>query len=29
MLNDKSLADVRFDVIEIFGDEINHVENAF
>ena len=29
MLNDKNLADVRFDVIEIFGDEINHVENAF
>ena len=29
MLNDKSLADVRFDVIEILGDEINHVENAF
>lgn len=29
MLNDKSLADVRFDVIEILGDKINHVENAF
>ena len=22
-------ADVRFDVIEILGDEINHIENAF
>lgn len=29
MLKNKSLADVRFDVIEILGDEINHVENAF
>ena len=29
MLNDKNLADVRFDVIEILGDEINHLENAF
>ena len=29
MLKNKTLADVRFDVIEILGDEINHVENAF
>ncbi|MBP3431325.1 MAG: YraN family protein [Clostridia bacterium] len=25
----KSEADVRFDIIEIVGDSINHVENAF
>lgn len=29
MLKNKTLADVRFDVIEILGDIINHVENAF
>ena len=29
MLKNKTLADVRFDVIEILGDGINHVENAF
>ena len=29
MLKNKTLADVTFDVIEILGDEINHVENAF
>lgn len=27
--NHKPYANVRFDVIEILGDEINHVENAF
>lgn len=29
MLHEKTLSDVRFDVIEILGDKINHVENAF
>ena len=29
MLKNKTLADVTFDVIEILGDEINHVEHAF
>lgn len=29
MLKNKTLSDVRFDVIEILGGEINHVENAF
>lgn len=29
MLKHKQFADCRFDVIEIVGDEINHVENAF
>ena len=29
MLKNKTLADVRFDVIEILGDEINLIENAF
>ena len=29
MLNKQTLNDVRFDVIEILDEEINHVENAF
>lgn len=29
MFNHKYENDVRFDVIEIIGDEINHIENAF
>ena len=29
MFAKKSLADVRFDVIEILDEQINHVENAF
>lgn len=29
MLNEKSLSDVRFDVVEVIDDKINHVENAF
>lgn len=29
MLKNKSESDVRFDVIEIVDDEINHIENAF
>lgn len=29
ILERKPLADVRFDVIEILGDEITHIENAF
>lgn len=29
MMKNKTLNDVRFDVIEILGDEINQIENAF
>ena len=29
MLAGKTYSDVRFDVIEILGEKINHVENAF
>ena len=29
MLNNLSLADVRFDVVEIVDDKINQIENAF
>lgn len=29
MKNNKFFCDVRFDVIEIVGDDLNHIENAF
>ena len=29
MLEGKSESDVRFDVVEIIGDDINHIKNAF
>ncbi len=29
MLKNKSLNDTRFDVIEVSGDQIDHIENAF
>lgn len=29
MFEKKAESDVRFDVVEIVGDEINHIENAF
>ena len=29
MIKHKTEADCRFDVVEILGDDINHVENAF
>ena len=29
MMNNANFVDVRFDVIEIIDDEINHIENAF